>query len=354
MSKNIGLVVGSTGITGQSLARLLASQKDWLVYGLARKPLELGSGINSVAADLLDKENLHRAISKLGITHVFFGSWMKMENEAKNCEVNGLMLSNLLDAVQNPDLKNVSLVTGGKHYFGSFEDSGNFEVITPYREEQDRKPGLNFYYTQEDILFERARSQGFNWNVHRPQTIVGYALGNAMNMGVTLAVYAHICKETGRPFVFPGSPTIYNGIADATDARILASQLHWAVSTPAAANQAFNITNGDVYRWSWMWPQIAGYFGLVPEKYPGHENPLDTQMRDAGPVWDKIVAKHGLQPKKIGDLVSWWHTDSDLSRTFETFSDMSKSRKLGFLEYRKTTDSFFQLFDQLRSEKVIP
>jgi nucleoside-diphosphate-sugar epimerase len=354
MSTHIALVVGSTGITGQSLARLLASQADWSVYGLARKPLNLGSGINSVAADLLDKGGLHDAISKLGITHVFFGSWMKMENEARNCEVNGLMLSNLLDAVQNPDLKSVSLVTGGKNYFGSFEDSGNFEVITPYREEQPRKAGLNFYYTQEDILFERARFEGFNWNVHRPQTIVGYALGNAMNMGVTLAVYATICKETGRPFVFPGSPTIYNGIADATDARILASQLHWAVSTPAAANQAFNVTNGDVYRWNWMWSQIAGYFGLQPAKYPGHENPLEAQMRDAESVWGSIVAKHGLQSKKISDLASWWHTDSDLSRTFETFSDMSKSRTLGFSEYRKTSDSFFQLFDQLRSQNIIP
>ena len=48
-----------------------------------------------------------------------------------------------------------------------------------------------------------------------------------MNMGVTLAIYAEICRETGRPFVFPGSPEQYNTVTDVTDARILAHQLEW-------------------------------------------------------------------------------------------------------------------------------
>ena len=42
------------------------------------------------------------------------------------------------------------------------------------------------------------------WTVHRPHTIIGHAIGNVMNMGSTLAVYASICRETGRPFLFPG------------------------------------------------------------------------------------------------------------------------------------------------------
>ena len=49
-------------------------------------------------------------------------------------------------------------------------------------------------------MFAAAARDGFGWSVHRPHTIIGYALGNAMNMGTTLAAYATICKETGRPF----------------------------------------------------------------------------------------------------------------------------------------------------------
>jgi hypothetical protein len=45
---------------------------------------------------------------------------------------------------------------------------------------------------------------------------------------------------------------------------------------------------------------------------------------------------------------------ADLGRTFETFSDMSKSRALGFLEYQKSDASFLALFSRLRKERNIP
>jgi hypothetical protein len=32
-------------------------------------------------------------------------------------------------------------------------------------------------------------------SIHRSHTVVGQAVGNLMNMGTTLAVYASICKE---------------------------------------------------------------------------------------------------------------------------------------------------------------
>ena len=88
----------------------------------------------------------------------------------------------------------------------------------------------NFYYAQEDEVFDRHGGDGFTWSVHRPHTLIGYALGNAMNMGTTLAVYAAICRETGRPFVFPGSPAQWNGLTDVTDARFLARAPGWAAT----------------------------------------------------------------------------------------------------------------------------
>jgi len=352
--KRTALIAGVTGITGQNLAHQLAGSKDWRVLGLSRRPADLGSVVEAIAADLKQPEELKEALSGKDVTHAFFTSWQKMDTEEDNCKVNGAMLRNLLEALDGHPVENVTLVTGGKNYFGSFNDSGKFDVVTPYREEQQRKPGLNFYYTQEDILFEFAAKRGFSWNVHRPNMVVGYAIGNLMNIGSTLAVYATVCKETGRPFVFPGSPTIYNGVSDCSDARILAKQMEWASTTDAASNQAFNSVNGDVYRWNWMWQRIADYFGLSVGDYPGEAQPLEISMRDIEPEWQKIVSKHDLVPTKVVDLASWWHTDSDLSRTFETFADMSKSRALGFLEYQKSDESFFNVFDRLRENHFIP
>ncbi len=103
-----------------------------------------------------------------------------------------------------------------------------------------------------------------------------------------------------------------------------------------------------------MWQQLAEYFELKVGSYSGHVNSLENQMRDIGPTWEKIVEKYKLVPTSLDQIASWWHTDSDLSRPFETFADMSKSRKLGFLDYQKSSESFIDVFDKLKEERFIP
>ena len=104
-------------------------------------------------------------------------------------------------------MRHVALVTGLKHYLGPFDAYVKSGVMPPMpvREEQPRLDIPNFYYAQEDEVYAAAARDGFTWSVHRPHTIIGKAIGNAMNMGSTLAAYASLCKETGRTFKFPGS-----------------------------------------------------------------------------------------------------------------------------------------------------
>lgn len=348
------LIVGVTGIVGNSLARHLAATGDWDVTGVSRSAPRGLSGVGHVGLDVLDCAAAAEALRSLQPTHVFFCTWTRMPTETENCRVNGAMVDNVLAALDGADLRHVALVTGTKNYLGPFEMYARNKPETPFREDQPRLPLENFYYVQEDIVFEAAARRGFGWSVHRPHTIVGYAVGNLMNIGVTLAVYASICKATGRPFVFPGSPTQYEALADVTDARILARQLAWAATAPNARNEAFNVANGDVFRWKRLWAVIAGYFGLEAAPYPGHPVPLQEQMRDDAPVWDRLVSQHGLQPNPLERLASPWHTDADLGRPMECVNDLSKSRRLGFVEYQDTERSFLDLFDQLRQERVIP
>ena len=56
----------------------------------------------------------------------------------------------------------------------------------------------------------------------------------------------------------------------------------------------------------------------------------------------------------ISAITSAWHTDAVLGRPIEVVTDMSNSRKLGFLDYQATDESFFDLFTRLREAKVIP
>ena len=212
----------------------------------------------------------------------------------------------------------------------------------------------NFYYAQEDEVYAAADRDGFTWSIHRPHTVVGKAVGNAMNMGTTLAVYASICKETGRPFRWPGSEAQWNGLSDVTDARVLAEQLIWAAITPGAANQAFNITNGDVFRWSWLWKQLAAWFDVEVAGFDGEIHPLEAEMARDGATCREMAEKYGLKEDKLERLASAWHTDLDLGRPIEVMTDMSKSRKLGFMGYKSTRDSFYELFETLRKDRLIP
>jgi hypothetical protein len=38
----------------------------------------------------------------------------------------------------------------------------------------------------------------------------------------------------------------------------------WASTEERARDQDFNVVNGDIFRWSWMWGRIAEWFGLRP------------------------------------------------------------------------------------------
>jgi nucleoside-diphosphate-sugar epimerase len=351
--KLIALIVGSTGIVGGNLAAHLV-EKGWRVYGLARQP-SAADGIIPVAADLRDETSVRNALAGIAPQYVFLCTWLRQPTETENVRVNGAMTRNLFAALDGAkSLTHAVLVTGTKHYLGPFESYGQTAAETPFREDTPRLPGENFYYTQEDILFAAAERGGFSWSVHRPHSIVGYALGNAMNMGVTLAVYASICRETGQPFVFPGSHLQWNALTDVTDARLLASHLEWAALSGQAHNQAFNVVNGDVFRWRWLWPQIAAHFGVEPAGPPDPILPLARKFADAGGLWQSIADKHGLAERDIDRLASWWHTDSDLGRQLECVNDMTKSRLLGFTPYQETRASFFDLFERLQREKIIP
>jgi nucleoside-diphosphate-sugar epimerase len=348
------LVVGVTGIAGYNIAQSLLAD-GWRVVGLSRAPRYEIPGVEHVYADVHDQASVEAATAGRGITHLFFSTWSRQPTEAENCAVNGAMLGNTLQALaRTATLRHAVLITGLKHYLGPFEAYAEAPADTPFREVQERLPFQNFYYEQEDILFTAAAEHGFTWSVHRPHTMIGYALGNAMNMGVTLAVYGSICRARGEQFIFPGSPQQWNGITDITDARLLGRHAVWSATEPAARNQAFNTTNGDVFRWRQMWPRLAEALGVEAAPYSGQADPLEARLAHADETWATLTDRYGLAPYRATGLASWWHTDADLGRPIEAFADMTKSRALGFQGFRRTDDTFRHTFAGLKAAKIVP
>jgi nucleoside-diphosphate-sugar epimerase len=350
------LVVGATGIAGRGVSQELFN-RGARVYGLSRRPEGLVTGVEHIGADLLAPGDVRSALAGLKPTHVYLTTWSRQANEEENIKVNAGIVRTLLDAVAPAkSLKHVALVTGLKHYLGPFDAyarSGTLP-LTPVREEHPRLNVPNFYYNQEDEVYAAAKRDGFTWSVHRPHTMIGKAIGNAMNMGSTLAAYASICKETGRSFKFPGGAAQWNGLSDMTDARLLGKHLVWASTTDLAKNKAYNVVNGDIFRWNWLWPRLAKRFGIDWVGFEGEPSPLEMQMANDAPVWKRMAEKYGLMEPDLSRVASPWHTDLDLGRPIEVMTDMALSRKLGFFVYQNTEEAFDDLFATLRADKVTP
>ncbi len=348
-------MVGVTGIVGQAVARNLVAD-GWETVGLSRSGACTIDGVTSLRGDLGDPASLSAALADVAPALVAITAWTRMDTEAENIAVNGGAVRNLLASLEPAgSVRHVSLMTGLKHYLGPFEAYAVGKMAdTPFHEEEPRLDSPNFYYAQEDALFEAAERAGFTWSVHRSHTVFGFATGNAMNMVLTICAYATICKDQGLPFIFPGSETQWNGVTDVTDAGLLAEQIVWAGSTQAGRNQAFNTANGDVFRWRWLWPQVAAYFDVPWEGFEGAPRTLVAAMTDMEQVWGDIAQRHGLVEADLSRVASWWHTDGDLGRDIEVVTDMNKSRKAGFTSFRDTRESFFFYADQYRQARVIP
>jgi hypothetical protein len=71
-----------------------------------------------------------------------------------------------------------------------------------------------------------------------------------------------LCQALGRPFAFPGTEACFKALFNVIDADLMARAAIWCSTTPACGNEAFNVNNGDVFRWCELWPRLAECFEL--------------------------------------------------------------------------------------------
>jgi nucleoside-diphosphate-sugar epimerase len=346
----VALVVGGQGVIGRNLMEHLAALGDWEVIGVSRRGGEPAGAVRHVAADLLDPADAKAKLSGLAdVTHIFYAAYQDRPSWAELVPPNLAMLVNAVDAVEPvaPGLRHVSLMQGYKVYGAHL---GPFK--TPARESDAPHMPPEFNVDQQDFLEARQRGKAWTWSAIRPSVVVGFALGNPMNLAMVIAVYAAISKELGLPLRFPGKPGAYDALLEMTDAGLLARATVWAATDERAANQAFNINNGDLYRWSEMWPKIARHFDL--EVAPALPMSLEVVMADKEPVWEAMVGKHELAPHAYSEVSSWRFGDAVFSWDYDVIADGSKARRLGFHDYVETETMFTAVFDDLRRRRVIP
>ncbi|XP_052162103.1 3-oxo-Delta(4,5)-steroid 5-beta-reductase-like [Oryza glaberrima] len=377
--RSVALVVGSTGIVGTSLVDILPLPDTpggpWKVYALSRRPPPPWSppppaAVTHLCVDLADAAAVAEALAPLtDITHVFYVALAAPHlAEARSREANAGMLRNVLAAVVPtcPALAHVALQTGSKHYIGPPESVGKLAVETPFSEDMPRHDYRNFYYDQEDVLFDavvsssssrRAGAAAVTWSVHRPSLIFGFSPRSAMNAVCSLCVYAAICRKERRKLRWPGSLGAWEGFSNASDADLVAEQQIWAAIAGAAAkNEAFNCSNGNIYKWKQLWPVLAGKFGVEWAGYEGEERRVGLTAAMAGKeaVWAEIVAEEKLVATELGEVANWWFVDALFMDKWEFIDTMNKSKEHGFLGFRNTVRSFEAWIDKMKLYRIVP
>lgn len=223
---------------------------------------------------------------------------------------------------------------------------------TPAREDDPPHMPPEFNVDQQTFLETRQIAARWTWSALQPSVVAGVGLGNPMNLAMVIAVYASISKKLNIPLRFPGSQGAYHSLIEMTDADLLAKATVWAATNPASANQAYNVTNGDMFRWSAMWPKIAAFFDLPVA--PPLPISLADVMADKTELWDQMVREHHLTPTTYDQVSSWTFGDFVFRWDYDVIADTSKSRRAGFHDYVETETMFKNIFQQLRDTRLIP
>ena len=353
------LVTGASGLLGVAAVEKFLSE-GWKVVGVSRRKPELPSGreIEFLSVDLNDEKAARGAFEPLtDVTNIAYtaiherselvAGWSSKEQ----IEINNAMLRNVVAPIVRTasNLQHISILQGTKVYGVHLHP-----IPIPARERDARKDHDNFFFDHEDYVREMGARHGFSYTALRPQLVTGATPG-ALNVLPAIGVYAAIRREKGEPFSFPGGPSF---VWEAADANLVADVMVWAAQSPQAANEAFNITNGDVFEWRSLWPALAETLGVET----GRDMPMSlaAYLNENANVWNQIVAKYDLRSRNLRELVGQGDQHADFAFAYgapegpRAFVSTIKLRQAGFTKTIDTEDSFRNALQSLIDGRLLP
>lgn len=373
----VALITGANGITGSAILEHLA--KHTTAYEWSRIIITSRSPIKTTVKDprvefipLDFSESPEELVAQMGnqcadVTHAYFSSYVHKDNFVELNKANQSLFENFLNALVTvaTGLQNCTLQTGGKYYNVHLRS-----VPWPPREDDPRLVSAdeNFYYYQEDFLAKKQIGTKWGWNVIRPEAIIGYtSKPNGMNEAMTLALYFLINKELGVQAPMPTNSAFFNGVDDISDARLIADLSIYASTHLNCKNEAFNVSNGDVFSWRYMWPRLAAWFGCeaTPDQsftktsFAQNESFLEFSLqewaKDKRHIWEKLCDKlESPQSKPTFDAGTWGFQDWVFQRTWSSPLSVNKARKFGWTGHLDSFDSFTDAFTKFKELGQIP
>jgi nucleoside-diphosphate-sugar epimerase len=361
MPKRKILVAGASGLVGFAAVKHFAQLSDWEVVGVSRRIPPGLEGATLLSVDLSDQTRCAEVFAQMpDVTHIVYAALYEKPGlvqgwrERDQMETNLAMLRNLFEplAAVAKDLQHVTLLQGTKAYGAHIAP---FPV--PARERWPRHQHENFYWLQEDYLREKQRGKPWHWTILRPQIIFGESLGSNMNAIPAIGVYAALRREAGLPLSYPGGAP---WLTEAVDGDLLARACEWAAMTSACQNEAFNITNGDIFVWQHVWPAIADALGM--EVGPPEPLSLAQEMPKREAEWAAVVRKYNLRaPASLHEFVGQSFIFTDLIFAYGAHQlppamlvSTIKARQAGFHDCLDTEDMFRKWFRRFQELRLLP
>ncbi|KAF1833745.1 NAD dependent epimerase/dehydratase family protein-like protein [Decorospora gaudefroyi] len=394
------IITGANGISGNYMLRVLAEDPErWSkIYCLSRRPPAIPDGLpknaEHIPLDFLqDPEDIAKVLKNKGVEagYVFFYSYIQAKpkeggglwsDAEEMCRVNTALLENFCNALPLASIKpkRIMLQTGAKNYGVHLGPAA-----VPQEETAPRvtiEP--NFYYAQEDFLWDFCKKQSIEWNVCMPSHILGAVRDAAMNFVFPLGVYASVQKHLGEKLEFPNDLKAWEMITCVSSSKINAYMEQWAVLNDRAKNEKFNTMDGTTFTWGSFWPKYADWYHMDYERprlddsvYTKVTTPHDPPPRGFGPpatyrvgftltswakqekvqkAWEELIAKHELSVNKLQDM--------DIDRIFG-FTDgglmglpldltMNKARKMGWCGFVDSNDAIKEVLGEFAELKMIP
>ena len=122
----------------------------------------------------------------------------------------------------------------------------------------------------------------------------------------------------------------------------------WAATEPRCELEAFNITNGDYFRWKNLWPRIAAVSTC-------RSATADHQPGAAHGGQGRPVAQHDRETRPEAHPVrgprGWPFADYVFGCDWDVMTDVTKVRRFGFHDVVDTEEMFVRLLTRFREER---
>lgn len=355
------LVAGATGFVGTAVMEHFAAEGVPTIGLSRRSPDAALAGKAFLQVDLREPHSCARLARHVrAVTHLVYaavnetpGDLIAAWSDPDHASRNGAMFDNLVTVLARvaPALQHVTLVHGTKAYAVHLSER---PAPVPLRESLPRPDGDDFYFRQEDRLWQAAAEHGWGWTVLRAPIICGGGRGSNLNNLMAIAVFAALRRDAGLDLPFPGTwPSL--GVTEMVDVALLARAVAWAGETVAARDRTFNVANGDVFAWADLWPGIAVEMGLPV----GAPQPMSVRAYVDGAVdrWAALVRRYGLAADErldfLGESASL--LDFAVNNTNRPIlMSTIRIRQAGFQDCVDTAASVAAWLRCWRAERLIP